>query len=181
MSFRTPPAFFKTTKTQVYKLKIKISTVYHAALQKPGDKIHGLLSLIALSVWENYRRAYNLFGQSTRFLLPQTPWFAKEFPVSHPSANSKGRMVLATFSSTFFFMKLCQKWDCRKYHWSLAGLLSPCKEDGAKSSSCRTSKTWRTFCFFSSLLLTKGFSLKTNHKVLFPLPPLLKHFLICSC
>lgn len=85
MSFRTTLALFKTTKTQVCKLKARISTIYHSAFQKSGKKIHKLLSLIALSVWENYRRAYNLFCQITPFLLSPTAWFAKEFPASHPS------------------------------------------------------------------------------------------------
>lgn len=85
MSFRTNLASFKTTTPQVYKLKAKISTIYHSVFQKSGKKIHKLLSLIVLPVWENYRKSSNLFCETTFFLLPQTSQFAKEFPASHPS------------------------------------------------------------------------------------------------
>lgn len=86
-----------------------------------------------------------------------------------------------------FFLQPSSSWGLAKSEitknitgvWQVCFL--PCKEDGAKSFSCKASKTWRSFCFDPSLPLAKDLSFVTNHKELFPLPPLPKYFLTCSC
>lgn len=155
MSFRTVLAFFKNTHTQTQTgLQAESKNFYHLpfSLSEVSEETQNTLLNIVVNV-RKLEKSLQPCLPNHPILLPQNSWFAKKkFLQAILQTNSRGKKKedISTLNLPPFTM-LCQKRNYKKYHCNLAGPLSPCKTDGVKSSSCKTSKTWSTFCSDPSL------------------------------